>query len=55
MELKELLEKYDEDHPTLFVNNLVITAPSVPPNSDTKPVLLSVSCTLYAYLRPVPP
>jgi hypothetical protein len=55
MQLKELLEKYDEDRPTLFVDNLVITAPETIPTAEAKPVLLSVNCTLSAYLRPVAP
>ncbi|MGB9154824.1 MAG: type II secretion system protein GspM [Alphaproteobacteria bacterium] len=53
--LADLLGKYDEARPYLFLDNLIVTAPEGDQNSGTKPVQLTVNGELSAYLNPVTP
>ena len=50
--LAGLLQKYDQAHPYLSVDNISIASPEGDLNGSAKPVHLIVNCDLSAYLSP---
>lgn len=53
--ITEVLAEYDKERPYVFLDNLLMTAPSGNRDTGGAPPLLSVNCDFYSYLRPAIP